>query len=124
MIWKRIGQVLVGDNNIKTTKHMKGFKLIMVLIGIVFFGIENTYGQEKQLEPVEIDKSKLKNITLEKLPEKVKESVATLAGYQIKQAFYTEEKNNAKLYKVQIARGPIVYHLIVDEKGKILETQE
>lgn len=103
---------------------MKGLKLMMVLVGIVFFGIENTYGQEKKLEPIELENSKLKNITLESLPDKVKESVATLAGYQIKQAFYTEEKNNTKLYKVQIARGPIVYHLILDEKGKILESQE
>lgn len=103
---------------------MKGLKLIMVLVGIVFFGMENTYGQEKKLEPLELDNTKLKNITLEKLPEKVKESVSTLAGYQMKQAFYSEEKGSTKLYKVQIARGPIVYHLIVDEKGRILETQE
>jgi len=103
---------------------MKGLKLMIVLVGIVFFGIENTYGQEKKLAPVELDKNKLKNITLEKLPEKVKESVASLAGYQIKQAFYSVEKGKSKLYKVQIARGPIVYHLIVDSKGRILETQE
>jgi hypothetical protein len=103
---------------------MKGLKLVIVLVGIVFFGVENTYGQVKKIAPVELDNNKLKNITLEKLPEKVKESVATLAGYQIKQAFYSEEKGKTKLYKVQIARGPIVYHLIVDSKGRILETQE
>jgi hypothetical protein len=103
---------------------MKGLKLIIVLVGIVFFGIENTYGQEKKIVPVELDNNKLKNITLEKLPAKVKESVASLAGYQMTQAFYSEEKGKTKLYKVQITRGPIVYHLIVDEKGRILETQE
>jgi len=115
----------VGDNNIKNKKNMKGLKLMIVLVGIVFFGAENTYGQEvKKIEPVELDNNKLKTITLEKLPKKVKESVSTLAGYEMKQAFYTEEKGNTKLYKVQIARGPIVYHLIVDSKGRILETQE
>ena len=105
---------------------MKGLKVLIVLIGIVFFGIENTYGQEQQEETVSHDDVNLKKINLNNLPPAVKKSVENIAGYTMKKAFYTLEKSKSsgKVYKVQIAKGAIVYNLIIDEEGKILETEE
>lgn len=104
---------------------MKGFKIVLVLIGIIFFGVENTYGQEKKVTPQEIDETKLKNVSPDLLPSKVKLAVSKMAGYSIKKSYLTTaKKRGRKIYKVQMARGPIVYDVLVDEKGNILETSE
>jgi len=104
---------------------MKGFKIVLVLIGIVFFGMENTYGQVKKINPTEIDDNKLKSINKDLLPAKVKNAVSKMAGYTIKSSFLTSaKKRGRKIYKVQMARGPIVYDVLVDEKGTIIETAE
>ncbi len=104
---------------------MKGFKIVLVLIGIVFFGIENTYGQSKEVTPQEIDETKLKNVSPDQLPAKVKSAVSKMAGYSIKKSYLTTaKKRGRKIYMVQMARGPIVYDVLVDDKGNIIETAE
>jgi len=103
---------------------MRNIKVLFVLIGIIFFGVENTYGQEtNDKSPIEADDNTLKKVAISNLPAKVKESVATIAGYTITDALYSEDKNS-KTYKIQITKGKISYNLLVSEKGKIISTEE
>jgi len=103
---------------------MRSLKVLFVLIGIIFFGVQNTYGQEtNDTSSVEADNNSLKKIAINDLPTKVKQSVATIAGYTITDAFYSEDKKS-KTYKIQITKGKISYNLIVGEKGKIISTEE
>ncbi len=103
---------------------MKVLKIVVVLMGIGFFGTECTYAQAKKIVPIEFNEISSKSMAVVELPAKVKEAASKYAGYKIKKAFVGQHKRNKKLYKVQIARGPIVYELIINEKGKVLESRE
>lgn len=103
---------------------MKVLKIIVILVGIGVFGVENTYAQVKKIVPIEFNETSAKSMVATQLPTKVKEAASKYAGYKIKKAFVSQYKRNKKLYKVQIARGPIVYELIINEKGKVLESRE
>jgi len=103
---------------------MKVLKIIVILVGIGFFGLETTYAQAKKIVPIQLNETSSKSMTVSQLPDKVKEAASKYAGYKIKKAFVSQYKRNKKLYKVQIARGPIVYDLIIDSKGKVLSTGE
>lgn len=103
---------------------MKVLKIIVVLVGIGFFGGENMYAQAKKIAPFELNEASLKSIATVQLPSKVQKAASAYAGYTIKKAFVSQYKRNRKVYKVQIARGPIVYDLIISEKGKVLATGE
>jgi len=104
---------------------MNNLKTYIVLIGIVFFGIKNTYGQQvtNNKSSIEVDDNTLKKIDINNLPIKVKQSVATIAGYIITDAFYSQDKSS-KVYKIQITKGKISYNLQVNENGKIISTEE
>ncbi len=103
---------------------MKILRIIVILIGIGAFSTESTYAQAKKIVPVEFNETSAKSMVATQLPSKVKEAASKYAGYKIKKAFVSQYKRNKKLYKVQIARGPIVYELIINEKGKVIESRE
>lgn len=106
---------------------MKGLKVIVVFIGMLFFCIQNTDAQQKKIIPVKLEQSSVKSIAIAKLPTAVKKAASIYAGYTLKKSFVaTSQQKSIKgnIYKVQIARGSIVYDLLIDEKGKVLEMSE
>ena len=103
---------------------MKGLKIIIVFVSIAFFGIQNTDAQQKKLETVEINEKNLKSVAIAQLPDAVNKAATAYAGYKIKKTFVSQQKNNSKIYKVLITRGPIEYTLLIDEKGKVLHMSE
>ncbi len=103
---------------------MKVLRIIVILVGIGVCNTENTFAQAKKITPIVLTKTSLKTMEVAQLPSKVKEAASKYAGYKIKKAFVSQYKRNKKLYKVAIARGPIVYELIINEKGKVLQSGE
>jgi len=105
---------------------MKNLKIIVAFVGIAFLGFHNAEAQQKKIEKVELSTTKsLKSVTLEQLPDAVKKAASSYAaGYKVKKSFVTQLKSTQKVYKVQIARGSIVYDLVIDEKGKVLHMSE
>ena len=103
---------------------MKNLKIVIVFVGIAFFGIQNTYSQQKKIIPVEINEANLKSVNSAQLPAAVKKAATAYAGYKLKKSFVSQQKNNTKIYKIIIKRGPIEYNLLIDEKGKVLEMTE
>jgi len=103
---------------------MKVLKIVIVLVGIGLFGTDNLNAQSKKIVPIQLDEATLKSVPTVQLPSKVQEAASKYAGYKIKKAFVSQYKRNKKVYKVQIARGPIVYDLIISEKGKVLVSGE
>lgn len=117
--------MLVGQINLSIKNNkMKGLKIIIVFVGIAFFGIQNTYAQQKKIVPVEINEANLKSVAAAQLPAAVKKAATAYAGYKLKKSFVSQQKNNTKIYKIVITRGPIEYNLLIDEKGKVLEMTE
>ena len=113
------------DALINKNSNMKNLKIIIVFVGIAIFSIQETYAQQKKITPVKINEASVKSIATTELPAAVKKAATIYAGYKIKESFVvSQQKSNKKIYKVQIARGPIVYDLLIDKKGKVLETSE
>ena len=103
---------------------MKILRIVVILAVVGFCSAENTYAQAKKIVPIEFNKTSAKSMTIAQLPSKVKEAASKYAGYKIKKAFVSQYKNNEKLYKVEIARGPIVYELFINEEGKVISSGE
>jgi hypothetical protein len=103
---------------------MKSLKIIVVLIGITCFSVQHIDAQQKKITPVVLNEANVKSLPVTQLPEKVQKSASVYAGYEVKKAFVSQQKNNKKIYKVIVARGPIEYTLFIDEKGKVLEMTE
>ncbi len=103
---------------------MKSLKIIILVVGIACFGIQNIEAQQKKITKVVLNEANVKSLPTSQLPEKVQKAASIYAGYVVKKAFVSQQKNNRKIYKVNIARGPIEYTLFIDEKGKVLEMTE
>jgi len=106
---------------------MKGLKVIVVFVGMLFFCIQNTDAQRKKITPIKLEKASIKSVTTSQLPAAVKKAASIYAGYKLKKSFVATSQQKGikgKIYKVQIARGPIVYDLLINEKGKVLEMSE
>ena len=104
---------------------MKGLKIIIVFVGMAFFGIQDTDAQRKKVTPVVVlNEANLKSVATAELPEAVKKAATKYAGFKVKKSFVSRLKSNKKVYKVQIERSSMVYDLLIDEKGKVIEMSE
>ena len=73
---------------------MKSFKIIVVLIGIACCGIPHMDAQQKKITPVVLSEANVKSLPTSQLPEKVQKAASVYAGYVVKKAFVSQQKNN------------------------------
>jgi len=97
---------------------MKSIKIIVVLIGFVYFGLQNSNAQSVQKQEERTFK-----IEYSKVPESVKETLKNYSGYKIsEQVTYRLEKSNnsEKIYSFKIERKNYPYFLLINDKGKVV----
>lgn len=91
-------------------------RTLVVLSGIVFFGVKNTYGQTDNKVEEEVLKTSLSEV-----PPKVKDALKNYAGYNIaKEATLNRKSNGEEVFTFAIQKGPWTQYLLVNENGKIL----
>ena len=95
---------------------MRSLKILVVFVAIVFFGIENIYGQNASDNSLGNEKK----VTTNELPAKVKDALKNYSGYKISKDATLRKSNNNNIYTFKIEKGIWVNYLMINEKGKVL----
>lgn len=94
---------------------MKKLQIIIAILGITIFSLQNTYAQVNS-KTEEIDFK----TTMNEMPQKVKEALKDYSGYKISKKATFTKKSEGAIYKVKVTKGNWSHYLLVHESGKIL----
>ena len=100
---------------------MKRLYILLVVIGIAFFNVQQANAQTDNNEEKIVYKT-----TKSKTPDIVKETLNDYSGYKIENEVTYAKKNNSKIYRFKVTKGNWSHYILIDEKGKMLgiETDE
>lgn len=97
---------------------MKKLQIIIAIIGITLFSVQNMFAQAEQKAQEIVYKT-----TQKELPQKVKETLKNYSGYKISEEVSFKKKSNDNIYKIKITKGNWSHYLIINENGKITGTE-
>lgn len=100
---------------------MKRLHILLVVLSIAFFGIQNSNAQSVNEKDNTVYKT-----TMTKTPQKVKESLKEYSDYKISNEVTFIKKSKGNVYKFKVQKGNWSHFLLIDESGKIqgIETGE
>ena len=94
---------------------MKKLQIIIAIIGIAIFSMQNTYAQtETKVEEI------VYKTTMNEMPQKVREALQDYSGYKISEKATFTKKSGGSVYKVKITKGIWEHYLLIHESGKIM----
>jgi len=94
---------------------MRNLQILVAVIGLTFFSIQNNYAQIGAKNEDTVFKT-----TKAKTPQKVKESLKDYSDYKISNEVTYIKKNNTNVYKFRVEKGNWSHFLLINEKGKII----
>jgi len=94
---------------------MKKLQIIVVVLGIAFFGIRNVNAQSTNEKNKTVYKT-----TQTKTPQKVKTSLKEYSDYKISDEVTYTKSSEGNIYKFKVQKGNWSHFLLIDESGKIL----
>ena len=94
---------------------MKKLQIIIAIIGIALFSMQNTYAQTDTKAEEIVYKT-----TMNEMPQKVKEALQDYSGYKISEKATFTKKSKGAVYKVKLTKGIWEYYLLIHESGKIM----
>ena len=96
---------------------MKNIKILVTVILVSFFSIQNMNAQDKKKGN---ENTKVFKTTKEKTPTLVKQSLKDYKGYKISNQVTYVRKRNTNVYKFKVQKGNWSHYLLINEKGKII----
>lgn len=98
---------------------MKRLQILILVLSIAFFGIQNSNAQS-------VNEKTVYKTTKTKTPQKVKASLKEYSGYKISNEVTFTKSSSGNIYKFKVQKGKWSHFLLIDESGKIvgIETGE
>ncbi|MCK4562553.1 MAG: hypothetical protein KAT78_06575 [Flavobacteriaceae bacterium] len=94
---------------------MKKLHILIVVLSIAFFGIQNSNAQSVN------QSNTVYKTTKTKTPEKVKVSLKEYSGYKISnEVTFTKNSKGNNIYKFKVRKGNWSHFLLINESGKII----
>lgn len=98
---------------------MKSLKIILTVLSLTLFCVQDGFAQEEKKEGKQEEKSVFKT-TKEKTPKKVKESLMDYSNYKISEEVTYMRKKDINVYKFKVEKGSWSHYLLINETGKII----
>ena len=94
---------------------MKKLHILIVVLSIAFFGIQNSNAQS-----VKENNNTVYKTTKTKTPQKVKTSLKEYSDYKISNEVTFTKNSEGNIYKFKVQKGNWSHFLLIDESGKII----
>ncbi|NOQ91673.1 MAG: hypothetical protein GQ552_03030 [Flavobacteriaceae bacterium] len=94
---------------------MKRLHILMIVLSIAFFGIQNSNAQSVNEKENTVYKT-----TKTKTPQKVKASLTDYSDYKISNEVTFTKNSKGNIYKFKVQKGNWSHFLLIDESGKII----